>query len=106
VGIPVGSSQADCSNSCLTLTMPDYSEDLAAVVYPRPVLKAFHSSPTGQLGLELDSETGGRYLIEKSEALSGWSPFLNVTNSTGTLQISNVPTGPNSRCFFRAKQER
>ena len=90
---PSGYSQATTTNGRLTLPLPGFREDLAGLVYPPPTLSAVGLVNGHTFGFRLDSETGGRYMLEKSFDLSTWTPFLTVTNAQGTALLSN-PVGP------------
>jgi hypothetical protein len=86
----------------LVLPMPDFTEDLAALLYPPLRLTPEGFDSTKGFWLRLDSETGGRYVIQESTNLVEWASFLTVTNTTGTLLLSPPPTVTNARSFFRA----
>ena len=100
-GSLIATSRAVATNSTLTLELPDFREDLAGVVYPPPVLTA--------LGMDqgfhfcFNSETGGRYEIQKSGDLKAWSTFLNLTNVEATAYLIDPSAPTNSRNFFRAQ---
>ena len=100
----LGLTQAASTNGNLALPLPDYSEDLAAVLYPPPLLTSMSISSTVGFQFRLDSETGGRYQIQKSGDLSSWTPLLSLTNATGTSLLTDPPGGANSRSFYRAKK--
>jgi hypothetical protein len=99
---PLGNSQAIAANGGLALAMPDYSEDLAAVLFPPPRLTPVNPTATNGLQLRLDSETGGSYLIQQSSDLVHWAPYLSVTNTIGTLFLSITPGGTNGAWYLRA----
>jgi hypothetical protein len=98
----LGTSPAITINGSLTLPLPDYTEDLAAIVYPPPQLAAAGSSSTNGFRFRLDSETGGHYLIQQSSDLVTWLPFLDVTNTTGTIFLTDPSAGTNAQSFFQA----
>jgi hypothetical protein len=102
-GASLGSSQANSQENSLALALPDFLADLAGIVYPPPTLTASLVSPPGEFKLQLDSETGGNYDIEKSVDLSMWVTVMSVTNSEGRLELLGTWVGTNSRAFFRAK---
>lgn len=99
----IGYTQATSTNSLLTLSLPSYSEDLAAVVYPPPTLTAVGLSPANGFQFRLDSQTGGHYVIEHSPDLVAWTPLLTVTNTTGTLFLEAPSALTNAGSFFRAR---
>jgi hypothetical protein len=103
-GTNAGYSQASTTNGGLTLPLPDFSEDLAGIVYPPPTLMALGMEPVGTFQFRLDSETGGNYLIQRSTNLSTWLDFEGVTNSTGTLLLFDPSVETSPRAFFRAKE--
>ena len=101
-GTNAGYSQASTANGILTLPLPDFSADLAAIVYPPPRLTPVSVSSTDGFQFRLDSETGGQYLIQKSSDLFSWLPFLDVTNTTGTIVLTDPSVRTNAQSFFRA----
>jgi hypothetical protein len=100
----LGRSQATASNGILTFTLPDFTEDLAGIVYPPPRLASAGRPSTNGFQFRLDSETGGRYLIEKSHDFAAWAPFLTVTNTTGTIVLADPAGVTNARSVFRARK--
>lgn len=100
----LGTSQATARNGGLALALPDYAEDIAAIVYPPPRLTPLGISSTDGFQFELDSETGGHYLIQKSFDLVNWLPFLDLTNTTGTILVTDPSVGTNAQSFFRASK--
>ncbi|HVU27333.1 MAG TPA: DUF5060 domain-containing protein [Verrucomicrobiae bacterium] len=102
----VGMTEAVATNGSLTLTLPDFSEDLAGIVYPPPTLFVSRASTGGILEMQLDSETGGRYFIEESTDLSHWTTLFSVTNVTGMLTFQDSIQSNNSCLFYRARQNR
>jgi hypothetical protein len=98
----LGTSPATTINGSLTLPLPEYTEDLAAIVYPPPQLAAAGSSSTNGFRFRLDSETGGHYLIQQSSDLITWLPFLDVTNTTGKIFLTDPSAGTNAQSFFQA----
>jgi hypothetical protein len=88
----------------LALALPDYSEDIAAIVYPPPRLTPVGASSAYGFQFRLDSETGGHYLIQESSNLVSWLPFLDVTNTTGTILLTDSSAGTNAQSFFRASK--
>ena len=100
----LGTSQATTHNGGLALVLPDYAEDLVAIVYPPPWLTPVGVSPTYGFQFQLDSETGGHYVIQRSFDLASWFPFLDLTNTTGTILLTDPSTGTNAESFFRASK--
>ncbi len=103
-GTNAGSTQAVTTNGSLTLPLPDFSEDLAGVVHPPATLAALGMGPASTFQFRLDSETGGNYLIQKSSDLLTWLDLGWVSNSTGTLSMSDSVAGAASPAFYRAVQ--
>jgi hypothetical protein len=99
----VGCTQAATTNNGLNLPLPAFSEDLAGIVYPPPLLTAA-ANPAGGLVVRLDSETGGQYVIEQSPDLSTWSTFLVITNVLGSTNLAVTAPATNAHAFFRARQ--
>ncbi len=102
----VGYSQAVTSNANLTLPLPDFREDLAGILYGPPQLKALGKAGNGTFQFQLDSETGGRYLIENSTNLVQWTPFQSITNVAASVILADPSMAMNRQQFFRAKQNR
>ncbi|HEY4952886.1 MAG TPA: DUF5060 domain-containing protein [Verrucomicrobiae bacterium] len=100
----LGTTRAVTANGSLTLLLPDYSADLAGIVYPPPTLTALGMDHTHTFQMGFNSETGGRYSIEKSTDLSNWTTLLTVTNVQGTLSCPDPVTGTNAHAFYRARQ--
>ncbi|HEY1787904.1 MAG TPA: DUF5060 domain-containing protein [Verrucomicrobiae bacterium] len=101
---PLGTSQAITASGSLTFTLPNFTVDVAGVVFPPPSL----TSPTinnGALQFRLDSEVGGKYEIEESTDLSNWTPLLLVTNTQGIMIITNQGSSLDSATFFRAERD-
>lgn len=103
-GLLVGNSQATTINGGLTLPLPDYTEDLAGIVYPPPTLTATTINQKGNFQFQLNSETGGSYAVEKSTNLLNWTTFLTVTNTQGTLLVTDPGTISGSATFYRAER--
>jgi len=100
----LGVSNAVAAGGGLTLTLPDFREDLAAIVYPPSQLVSLGVDGTQAYQFKFNSETGGRYAIEESTNLLTWTPFLGLTNNLGTLYLTDPSLKTNSRAFFRARQ--
>ena len=101
-----GYSQAVTSNANLTLPLPDFREDLAGILYGPPQLKALGKGGNGTFQFQLESETGGRYLIEESTDLAHWTPFLSLTNVAASVILTDPSMATSPRSLFRAKQNR
>jgi hypothetical protein len=100
----LGTSQVTTRNGGLALVLPDYAEDLVAIVYTPPRLTPVGVSPTYGFQFQLDSETGGHYQIQRSFDLANWLPFLDLTNTTGTILLAAPSAVTNARSFFRASK--
>ena len=100
-----GQTQGTTTNGDLVLPVPDYTEDLAAIVYPPPRLAAVGYSSTNGLQLRLDSETGGRYTIQSSTNFSAWSPMFSVTNTAARLFLNVPAAASNPWSFIRARHD-
>jgi hypothetical protein len=103
-GTNAGYSQATAANGGLTLPLPDFREDLAGIVYPPPLMKAAGIVPTNLFQFRLESETGGKYFVEKSLDLSAWTVFDTITNLTGAATLTDSIAAPDAKGFFRARQ--
>ena len=100
--VSLGLSEANAGNHALVLPMPDFTEDFAARLYPPPQLTPEGFDSTNGFRLRLDSETGGRYVIQESSNLVAWVSILTVTNTTGTSLLAAPPAVTHARSFFRA----
>ena len=98
----MGITQATAANGGLVLPLPDYTVDLAAIVYPPPRLTRAGVSAANGFQVRFDSETGGLYEIQKSHDLFNWTLFLNLTNTSGTITVDFPTNGTGSWSFFRA----
>jgi hypothetical protein len=101
-GLISGTSQAKTTNGQLSLPLPDYTVDLAGIVYPQPSLAISRTNPIGALQLQLNSEVGGIYTIQLSTNLANWISFLTVTNTQGIVAIPIPPQLTNASVFYRA----
>ncbi|HLX96372.1 MAG TPA: hypothetical protein VKU37_11575, partial [Verrucomicrobiae bacterium] len=103
-GTNAGSTQASATNGSLILALPNFSEDLAGIVYPPPTLAALGTNIAGSFQMRLNSETGGRYVIEQSTNLADWSALFTVTNDSGSRVLVVPGGGAGPRVFYRARQ--
>lgn len=103
-GTKLGETSATTTNTLLTIDLPDFTVDLAGVLFPQPRLAVKPPTGSSSFRLQLDSETGGRYDIEQSLDLASWSPYVSVTNLGGPLEITPAPTSTSPKRFFRARR--
>jgi hypothetical protein len=103
-GTNAGYTQAVTTDGTLTLPLPNFSADLAGIVYPPPTLTPMGIDGSGAFGFRLNSETGGIYAIDQSADLVNWTTMISVTNVTGTMNVSNLPVKSSARMFFRARR--
>jgi hypothetical protein len=101
-GAPLNRTQGTTTNGVLALLLPDFTEDLAGIVFPQPRLRTAGVSPENTLVLQLESETGGAYLVEQCSDLANWTTLAALTNSQGTASLTAPISGP--RRFFRARR--
>ena len=101
-GLLSGTSQATTTNGGLTLPLPDYTDDLAGIIYPSPSLGMPNLNLGGGFQFQLTSEVGGVYTMQKSADLLSWSTFLIVTNTQGTLGVMDSQPMTNATMFYRA----
>ena len=99
----LGLTVATSTNGSLTLPLPGFREDLAAIVYPPPRLTALGFSGSNGFQMRLDSETGGQYWLHKSADLSAWVPLFSVTNASGATVLTVPPDGQPA-AFFQARK--
>jgi hypothetical protein len=102
-GTSLGLSRGAATNGNLALSLPDFTEDLAGIVYSPPRFETLGCSVSNGFQTLFSSETGGRYEIQRSFDLSTWNSFLTVTNTTGSMLV-DAPFYTNSRSFFRAQK--
>jgi hypothetical protein len=105
-GALAGYSQATTTNGTLMMPLPDFREDLAGMLYGPPQLKTLGKTGDGTFQFQLNSETGGRYLIEESTDLAHWTTFQSITNVAASVVLTDSSMATNPRSFFRAKQNR
>jgi hypothetical protein len=103
-GARLGRMQASTTNGDLIIALPDYTEDLIAVIFPPPILTAVGLSTNNAFELRLNSELGGRYFIQASLNLLDWATVLTVTNTTGNILIAVPVDGTNAFSFYRAQK--
>ncbi|MBI1176107.1 DUF5060 domain-containing protein [bacterium] len=103
-GVFVSRVTATTANGALALALPDFVEDLAGIVYGPPRLTVSGVDGDGHLQMELHSETGGHYVIDRATLLPDWSPHLNVDNPEGTLPIVDPSSEPTGSYFYRARK--
>lgn len=101
---PAGYGQAVTTNSILALSLPEFREDLAGILHSPSALRALEPNPAGAFRFELDSETGGQYVVQESVDLATWALFLSVTNVSGTTILADPESTALGRRFFRALQ--
>jgi len=103
-GLYAGTTRSAAANRLLTLPLPEFREDLAGIVYPLPrFLVAGLESANPKF--EFLSETGGRYVLHRSQDLITWDAEALITNTTGRY-LFIAPTGAvEVPSFFRAVQQ-
>jgi hypothetical protein len=72
---------------------------LLAVLRSLPGLKLIELSKN-EVQLQLDSETGGHYIIQQSDDLLHWSTVSNLTNFSGTTLLTAPTIGSRSAVVF------
>jgi hypothetical protein len=103
-GNSVGYSQATTtSGGKLTLSLPNYTVDLAGIVYRPPTLSSPQVNRAGQFQLQLTSEIGGRYHLLRSSNLVSWVTRLTVTNTTGTMWLTDSAPATATAAFYWAQ---
>jgi hypothetical protein len=100
----LGIVQAAAAHGGLTLPLPDFTEDVAGIVYSPPQLAPFSSASAGGFQFSFHSETGGQYEIQTSSNLWGWTPWLNVTNTNAAMQVTAPFWPATPGAFFRAQK--
>ncbi|HEY9171879.1 MAG TPA: hypothetical protein VI136_06310 [Verrucomicrobiae bacterium] len=100
----VGRTRAATADGALRLALPPFQADLAGILHGPARLAPRGFGATGDFQFQLDSETGGRYLIETSTNLADWFAFLALTNSTGTTALADPAAAQFPFKLYRAKQ--
>jgi hypothetical protein len=98
----VGTTTTVSTNGVLLLPLPDFTVDLAAILYPPPTLSVLGLA-TNAVKLQLQSETGGHYTIESSADFRTWSPWVTITNESGTYSWT-APISGDAPVFLRAQK--
>jgi len=76
----------------------------ANVLTPWARFESITAASDGTLHLPIEASVNSVLFVESSEDCSAWTPFMTVTNSTGSVEV-NVPSMQTlSRRFFRVKQ--
>src|SRR5581483_4421201 len=101
-GTFVGTTTGVGNNGILVLPLADFTEDLAAILYPPPTLTVLGLA-TNALKLRLQSQTGGRYVIDRSEDLLNWAPWTTITNVSGVFSWT-APLPGDASFFLRARR--
>jgi len=101
---PLGLTRSSTTNGLLVLPLPDFGEDLAAIIFTPPRLTQLGISPSNTFQFRLDSETSGQYLIQKSSNLVLWNSWITTNSTTGPAVLSDPAPTTNAPSFFRAKR--
>jgi hypothetical protein len=101
-GKALAQTEGVSSNTVLELPLPAFAEDIAGIIHPPPTLGKVQSSADGGFEFELESETGGIYILEKSSDLRLWRPLATITNAKGSILVTNTPGAAETGAFFRA----
>jgi hypothetical protein len=101
----LGRTSGMSANGQLTLALPNYSVDLAGIVYPPPNFAAPVVNANGGFQCQFNSENGGVYTIEGSSDLRVWTPLTAVTNFQGTTLVSVPLSTAQSIMFLRARRD-
>ncbi len=99
-----GTAQAVANQGALTLSLPDFTVDVAGVIYAAPTLTASNLNSQGAFEFKLNAGAGGIYTIEKSSDLEHWSSWLTLTNSQGNTLVSDAEL-TSSTAFYRVRQQ-
>jgi hypothetical protein len=102
-GALLGMSQGAVTNGNLSLALPNFTVDLAGIVFPPPMLSTPTINQNEMLQFQLTSEVGGKYTIEESTNLLNWTPLLLVTNVQGIVVVTNPLPLSDAASFFRAQ---
>ncbi|MGO8701736.1 MAG: DUF5060 domain-containing protein [Limisphaerales bacterium] len=98
----LGRNEATATNGRLTLMTPEFNDDIVGLVYPPPQLSAAFFSPASGFEFQLESETGGNYVIEESTNLVNWTATENVSNASGAIVLTNGAAPGTGGYFYRA----
>jgi hypothetical protein len=103
--LDAGTTRASTTNGALTLHLPDFSSDLAGVLYPPPRLASPHVNPEGVFAFSFESEACGMYDVEISSNLTDWVRFGRLTNTAGSQMVTDTSPAKAASRYFRARQE-
>lgn len=101
-GLLAGTSQATATNGGLTLPLPDFTADLAGIIFPPPTLRLPGVAAAGSFHFEFDSEAGGIYALQRSWDCVNWVTFLWVTNTQGRISLADTQSVGSAAAFYRA----
>ncbi len=104
-GSAVGYTRGSTTNAALMLQLPDFSSDLAGILYGPPKLASPRADIDGSFSFRLQSETGGGYDIEASTNLTEWVRFGALTNTTGSQVVIDTNPVRSAAKYFRARQQ-
>lgn len=101
-----GATHAVTTEGRLTLLVPDFSEDLAAVVLPVPELQNARLEDAAAFRFEVHGAADYPFVVERSPDLMNWGDWLTGTNSTSPTVVEDSPTAGEPRVFYRARNGR
>lgn len=104
-GLSVGITQSVTTNGGLNLPLPDYTVDLAGIIYSPPILAFPTATTAGTFQFQLDSRVGGVFAVQRSTNLISWTTIFQVTNSQGVVTLADPLPITNSTVFYRAVQQ-
>lgn len=100
----VSDGQVSATNASVTLPLPNYSEDLVAIVYSAPKLAHPSINQTGGFQSQLQAAIGGIYDLLRSADLVHWTTLLTMTNRQTDTTVTDNSPGNNVATFYRVVQ--
>ncbi len=108
-GVPVGITEATSTAGGLSLPVPAFNEDLAAIVVRKPSLKTPKWSSDGTLRAEVDADPGSSWNLERSDDLVRWTLIgkREIDSNPALLDLESPAVPPASSVktrFYRLSQ--
>jgi hypothetical protein len=99
----LGTSQATTAGGNLTLSLPNYTVDLAGIVFRPPTLSFPQVNQSNRFQLQLNSEVGGHYYLLRSSNLASWVTLLTATNTAGRMSLTDSVPATAPATFYRVQ---
>jgi hypothetical protein len=103
-GAVLATTRGDTTNGLLSLRLPDYSEDLVGVLLHPPRLSVVDAAPDTGFRFRVESEPGGRFVVERSSSPGVWKDWREIVNGPGEEVVADPGAGVVEPGFYRARR--